>query len=49
VQARTKAAKAAGARYATVDAMPTSLPILERLGFIRLAESWECTYDPSSR
>lgn len=32
----------AGARYARVDALPTSQPILERLGFEALTHAWPC-------
>ena len=35
-----------GARYLSVDALPTSRPILERLGFVRLTDSWPCTWRP---
>jgi hypothetical protein len=42
VAARAKDALALGARYLTVDALPTSLPTLERLGFVRLTETWPC-------
>jgi hypothetical protein len=26
-----------------VDALPTSRPILEKLGFVRLTDTWPCT------
>jgi hypothetical protein len=31
-----------GARYLIVDALPTSRPILERLGFVYLTDTWPC-------
>ena len=40
--ARACDAAAAGARYLQVDALPTSLPILLRLGFVRIADTWPC-------
>jgi len=43
VAARARDAKSAGARYLIVDALPTSRPILEKLGFARLTETWPCT------
>ena len=49
VAARARDALKAGARYLLVDAMPTSLPILLRLGFVRVAESWPCTLDFSPK
>jgi hypothetical protein len=42
VAARAKDALALGARYLLVDALPTSQPTLERLGFVRLTETWPC-------
>lgn len=41
--ARAHDALASGARYLMVDALPTSLPILKRLGFVQLAETWPCS------
>jgi len=41
--ARARDAAAHGARYLQVDAMPTSLPILLRLGFVHVATTWPCT------
>lgn len=32
-----------GAHYLIVDALPTSRPILEKLGFVRLTDTWPCT------
>lgn len=43
VARRARDARELGARYLRVDALPTSLPILERLGFIAVAETWPCT------
>lgn len=39
---RIRYAKELGAKIVWVDAKPTSLPILQRLGFEPLAESWPC-------
>jgi hypothetical protein len=44
VAARARDAIAAGARYLIVDALPTSRPILERLGFERVADTWPCEW-----
>lgn len=46
VAARARDAEKAGARYLIVDALPTSRPILERLGFVRLTDTWPCTLKP---
>jgi hypothetical protein len=46
VAARARDAMELGARYLSVDALPTSRPILERLGFVRLTDSWPCTWRP---
>jgi hypothetical protein len=46
VAARARDAVAAGARYLIVDALPTSRPILERLGFRRVADTWPCEWQP---
>lgn len=43
VAARARAARNAGARFLIVDALPTSRPILENLGFVRLTDTWPCT------
>ena len=40
--ARAGDAAVSGARYLQVDALPTSLPILQRLGFVQIAETWAC-------
>jgi hypothetical protein len=42
VAARARDARALGARYVRVDALPTSRPILERLGFVRITDTWPC-------
>ena len=47
VAARARDAQTLGARYLIVDALPTSRPILERLGFVRLTDSWPCTFKPA--
>jgi hypothetical protein len=31
-----------GVRYLMVDALPTSQPILARLGFVEVAQTWPC-------
>jgi hypothetical protein len=46
VAARGRDAVAAGAAYLLVDALPTSLPILERLGFERVIDTWPCCWSP---
>lgn len=43
VAARAREAIKLGARYLLVDALPTSRPILENLGFVRLTDTWPCT------
>jgi len=43
VARRARDARELGARYLRVDALPTSLPILERLGFVPVTETWPCT------
>jgi hypothetical protein len=43
IAVRAKDALALGKTYLTVDALPTSRPILERLGFMRLTDSWPCS------
>lgn len=42
VARRARDARGLGARYLRVDALPTSLPILERLGFLAVTETWPC-------
>lgn len=44
VAARAVAAEALGARYLVVDALPTSLPILLKLGFFHIADTWPCVF-----
>lgn len=46
VARRTADAVRAGARYLRVDALPTSQPILERLGFQALTHAWPCVLEP---
>jgi GNAT superfamily N-acetyltransferase len=46
VAARARDALALGARYLQVDALPTSRPILERLGFERVTDTWPCDWRP---
>jgi hypothetical protein len=43
VAARARDALNFGARYLIVDALPTSQPILEWLGFVCLTYTWPCT------
>jgi hypothetical protein len=43
VAARGRDALRLGAQYLRVDALPTSEPILRRLGFEKLTETWPCT------
>jgi GNAT superfamily N-acetyltransferase len=44
VAARARDARAHGARYLLVDALPSSRPILERLGFEWLTDTWPCEW-----
>ena len=46
VAARARDAVAAGAKYLQVDAMPTSRPILERMGFQWLTDTRPCVWEP---
>ncbi len=46
VAARAHEALALGARYLQVDALPTSLPILKRLGFTHIADTIPCVWSP---
>ncbi|MDB5303968.1 MAG: acetyltransferase, partial [Phycisphaerales bacterium] len=46
VAARAQDAVRLGARYLVVDALPTSRPILQRLGFLRLTDTWPCVWRP---
>jgi len=49
VAARARDAIAAGARYLIVDALPTSQPILQRLGFEWLTHTWPCDWQPCTK
>jgi hypothetical protein len=46
VAARARDAQRLGARYLLVDALPTSRPILERLGFVHVSDTWPCRFTP---
>ena len=46
VAARARDAIQYGAKYLLVDALPTSRPILERLGFERVTDTWPCEWRP---
>lgn len=46
VSYRARLAAERGARYLRVDALPTSRPILERLGFVRLSTTVPYTFTP---
>jgi hypothetical protein len=46
VAARARDATALGAKYLIVDAKPTSEPILRRMGFVRISETWPCQWRP---
>lgn len=46
VTARALDAIVAGARYLLVDALPTSSPILARMGFERVTDTWPCRWQP---
>lgn len=46
VAARARDAMAAGARYLIVDAKPTSRPILERMGFRWVDDTYPCEWHP---
>lgn len=47
IAARAQDAVRAGSRFLQVDALPTSLPILRRLGFTHLADTWPCLHTSS--
>ncbi len=49
VATRARDARTLGARYLQVDALPTSRPILERLGFVHLTDTWPCEWTPTMR
>jgi len=46
VAARARDAAELGARHLIVDALPTSQPILQRLGFHHVADTWPCEWEP---
>lgn len=46
VAARARDAVAAGVRCLIVDALPTSRPILERMGFRHVTDTWPCQWTP---
>jgi len=46
--ARALEAKRLGFKYLQVDSLPTSQPILERLGFEQLGSTWPFTWSPRS-
>lgn len=46
VAARARDALAAAARYLIVDALPTSRPILEHMGFRWVSDTWPCEWRP---
>ena len=48
VAARVARAREVGLRYLWVDARPTSLPILQRLGFEAVVETWPCEFTNSN-
>ena len=47
VAARARDALASGAKYLLVDALPTSRPILQRMGFEKVTETWPCQWEPA--
>ena len=47
VAARARDAIESGTKYLIVDALPTSRPILERLGFQQLTDTWACEWKPA--
>ncbi len=46
VAARARDAAGLGARHLIVDALPTSRPILRRMGFEHLTDTWPCEWRP---
>jgi hypothetical protein len=46
VAARARDAAVLGARFLQVDSLPTSRPVLERIGFRRLTDTWPCEWRP---
>jgi GNAT superfamily N-acetyltransferase len=49
VRARAREAASRGYEYLMVDALPTSRPILSRLGFERMSASHPCRWTPAAR
>lgn len=48
IAARAAFAASRGSKLLRVDALPTSLPILLRLGFTKVCESWPCVWHPTA-
>jgi hypothetical protein len=48
VAARARDAAAHGAKFLLIDALPTSRPIVERLGFVHVTDTWPCTWTSGS-
>lgn len=46
VAARARDAARLGARYLIIDALPTSRPIVERMGFRHVTDTWPCEWRP---
>ena len=46
IAARAVEALRLGAQYLQVDALPTSLPILQKMGFEVIADTWPCELSP---
>lgn len=44
VRARAIVAEASGYRYLMIDALPTSEPIVRKLGFQEITKTWPCTW-----
>jgi GNAT superfamily N-acetyltransferase len=47
--ARAQQAIRLGVQYLQVDSLPTSRPILERLGFEQIGSTWPFTWEPQER
>jgi hypothetical protein len=45
--ARARDARRLGAKFLIVDALPTSLRILMKLGFVEITKTWPCTLRPA--
>ena len=45
---RGRDARAMGARFLIDDALPTSCPILKRLGFVEISRTWPCVLKKAS-